>query len=179
MTSKIYFWRLYIMELWRNIEEATNYEVSNYGNIRNTKSGQILNPGVAGNGYKQVSLKMKNSNKFEKRYVHRLVATYWIPNPENKREVNHIDLDRTNNCVENLEWITSSDNQKHKYEKGNYKTSNRKVAQMDLDNNIIAIFDSVVQAAQAMGGSRQGIDKVCKGTYGRITAHGFKWKYLD
>ena len=48
------------MELWKNIEEATNYEVSNLGNIRNTKSGQILNPGVAGNGYKQVSLKIKN-----------------------------------------------------------------------------------------------------------------------
>lgn len=167
------------MELWKNIEEATNYEVSNYGNIRNTKSGQILNPGVSGNGYKQVSLKMKKSNKFEKRYVHRLVATYWLENPENKREVNHINLDRTDNRVENLEWITSSENQKHKYQNGDYKTSNRKVVQMDLKDNVITVFDSVIAAAQAMGATRQGIDKVCKGTYGRKTAHGFKWKYLD
>ena len=65
------------MEIWKNIEEATNYEVSNLGNVRNTKSGQILNPGVSGNGYKQVSLKMKDNNKFMKRYVHRLVATYF------------------------------------------------------------------------------------------------------
>lgn len=167
------------MELWRNIEEATNYEVSNYGNIRNTKSGQILNPGASGNGYKQVSLKMKKNNKFEKRYVHRLVATYWLENPENKREVNHINLDRTDNRVENLEWITSSENQKHKYQNGDYKTSNRKVIQMDLENNIIAVFDSVAAAAQVMGATRQGIDKVCKGIQGRKTAHGFKWKYLD
>ena len=167
------------MELWKNIEESTNYEVSNYGNIRNTKSGQILNPGESGNGYKQVALKMKASNKFEKRYVHRLVAIYWLENPENKREVNHINLDKTDNRVENLEWITSSENQKHKYQNRDYRTSNRKVAQMDLNNNIIAVFDSVAAAAQAMGATRQGIDKVCKGIYGRKTAHGFKWKYLD
>lgn len=71
------------MEIWKNIDEATNYEVSNLGNIRNTNSGQILNPGISGNGYKQVSLKMKKNGKFMKKYVHRLVATYFIPNPEN------------------------------------------------------------------------------------------------
>lgn len=166
-------------ELWKKIEEATNYEVSNLGNIRNTKSGQILNPGISGNGYKQVSLRMIASNKFEKRYVHRLVAAYWIPNPDNKREVNHINLDRTDNRVENLEWITSSENQKHKYKNGNYKTSNRKVAQLDEEGNIIQIFPSVVKAAEAMGLQRQGIDLVCRGVPYRKTAAGYKWKYID
>ena len=101
-----------------------------------------------------------------------------IPNAESLT-VDHLDHNKRNNSVENLEWITSSDNQKHKYQNGDYKTSNRKVAQMDLNDNIIAVFDSVVAAAQAMGATRQGIDKVCKGIYGRKTAHGFKWKYLD
>lgn len=166
-----------IMEIWKNIEEATNYEVSNLGNIRNTKSGQILNPGVSGNGYKQVSLKMKDTGKFMKRYVHRLVATYFIDNPDNKREVNHKNLDRADNRAENLEWITSSDNQKHKYQNGNYKTSNRKVGQFDLEENLIAEFDSVVAAAKSIGRDRQGIDRVIHGR--SKTSYGYIWKFLD
>lgn len=118
--------------MWINIDIATNYAVSNLGRIKNTKTGQTLNPGIGGNGYRQVSLKMKDTNTFRKQYVHRLVALYWLPNPDNKREVNHKNLDRTDNRVENLEWVTSSENQKHKYEKQNFKTSNRKVIQMDL-----------------------------------------------
>ena len=96
---------------------------------------------------------MKKNGKFMKRYVHRLVATYFIPNPENKREVNHKNLDRTDNRVENLEWITS-DNQKHKYQNGDYKTSNRKIGQFDLDGNFIQEFESIVAAARAIGRSR-------------------------
>lgn len=166
-------------EQWRVIEEATNYEVSNLGHIRNTKSGQVLNPGVSGNGYRQVSLRMKASGKFEKRYVHRLVASYWIPNPENKREVNHKNLDRTDNRVENLEWVTSSDNQKHKYQTGSYKTSNRRVAQIDIDTlKTIAEFSSVAEAARCLGKIRRGqIDRALHGQ--SKTAYGYYWKYLD
>lgn len=167
------------MELWKNIDIASNYEVSNLGNIRNIKSGQILNPGISGNGYKQVSLKMNDTGKFKKQYVHRLVAQYWLDNPENKREVNHKNLDRTDNRAENLEWLTSSENQKHKFENSDYKTSNRPVVQLDLNDNIIAIFDSVIAAARELNISRQGIDKVVHGTYGRITAGGYKWKFLN
>ena len=166
-------------ELWKNIDIATNYEVSNLGRVRNTKTGQILNPGVSGNGYKQVSIKFKDTNKFKKQYIHRLVAQYWLENPENKREVNHKNLDRTDNRAENLEWLTSSENQKHKFENSDYKTSNRPVVQMDLNDNIIAIFDSVIAAARELNISRQGIDKVVHGTYGRITAGGYKWKFLN
>lgn len=167
------------MELWKNIDIASNYEVSNLGNIRNIKSGQILNPGISGNGYKQVSLKMNDTGKFKKQYVHRLVAQYWLDNPEDKREVNHKNLDRTDNRAENLEWLTSSENQKHKFENSDYKTSNRPVVQMDLNDNVIAIFDSVIAAARELNISRQGIDKVVHGTYGRITAGGYKWKFLN
>lgn len=180
MTRKKYFGGIIFMsELWKNIDIATNYEVSNLGRIRNTKTGQILNPGISGNGYKQVSINFKDTNKFKKQYVHRLVAQYWLENSENKREVNHIILDRTDNRVKNLEWITSFDNQKHKYENGNYKISHRQVVQMDLNGNEISVFGSIVEAVRFLGVSRQGIDKVVHGTYDRKTAHGYLWKFLD
>lgn len=171
-----------MQELWKNIDFSTNYEVSNLGNVRNTKTGVILNPGVSGNGYKQVSLKMKADNKFKKQYVHRLVAQFWVENsdPETKKEVNHIDLNRTNNVASNLEWLSSSENQKHKYKTNpNYKTSNRAVVQMDLDGNIIATYNSIMEAARTLGVSRQGIDKIVHGNPTRKTAHGFLWKFLN
>lgn len=166
-------------EQWKIITEATNYAVSNLGNIKNTKTGRLLNPGISGNGYKQVSLRMISSNKFEKRYVHRLVAQYWLENPENKREVNHKNLDRTDNRIENLEWVTSSDNQKHKYENGYYKTSNRIIIQLNPNTlEEIAKFQSVISAVKAMNGkSRSGIDKVLRGQ--QHTAYGFVWKFAD
>ena len=165
-------------ELWKDIDIATNYAVSNLGKIKNMKTGQLLDPGISGNGYRQVSLKMKDTNTFRKQYVHRLVAMYWLPNPDNKREVNHKNLDRTDNRAENLEWVTSSENQKHKYKNHDFKTSNRPVVQMDLNGNEIQIFKSIAAATQAVGlKSRSGIDGVCHGT--RKTAGGYKWKFLD
>lgn len=170
------------MEKWKNIEFATNYEVSNLGNVRNSKTGVVLNPGISGNGYRQVSIKFKDTGKFKKQYVHRLVAMHWVENtsPETKKEVNHINLDRTDNRAENLEWLTSSENQKHKYATNeNYKTSNRAVAQMDLEGNIITTYPSIAAAARALGVTRQGIDKIVHGNPTRKTAHGFLWKFLN
>lgn len=169
------------MEQWKKIQEATNYEVSNLGRIRNTKSGQILNPGIAGNGYKQVSIKFKDSGKFKKQYVHRLVAQNWLFNddPINKKEVNHKDLNRSNNEVSNLEWVTSSDNQKHKYQNGNYKTSHRKVVQMDLEGNDIQVFESIIDAARSLNIDRQGIDRAVHKRAVTQISHGYKWRFLD
>lgn len=169
-----------ILEDWKTITFATNYEVSNLGNIRNKKSGQILNPGISGQGYKQVSLKFDDTGKFKKQYVHRLVAMMWLDNSENKREVNHKNLDRTDNRVENLEWLTSAENQRHKFSTNQqYKTSNRQVIQYDVQGNQIAIWPSVIAAAKALNISRQGIDKCVHHTYNRVTAGGFKWEFLD
>ena len=100
------------MEIWKTIAEAPNYEISTKGNVRNKTSRRMLKPQAFGaTGYKQVSLKIKETNKFQKRYIHRLVAQTFIDNPENKREVNHINGDKLDNRLSNLEWVTSSENQ--------------------------------------------------------------------
>lgn len=166
-------------EIWKPITEATNYEVSNLGRVRNTKTGKTFNPSPGGNGYKQVSLKILATNKDERRYVHRLVAQYFIPNPEGKREVNHINGDKTNNCVDNLEWSTSSENQKKKYQSNpDCVTCNLPIAQLDpITHEVIATYPSVVAACRALGHKRNQLDKALKK---RATqAFGFHWKYLD
>ena len=98
------------MEQWKQIEGFSNYEISNTGKVRNLTTGYILKGRLSKSGYLQVSIKNDETKTFKNQYIHRLVAIYFIPNPENKREVNHINGDKTVNEVDNLEWVTPSEN---------------------------------------------------------------------
>ena len=122
------------MENWVDIKGYEGfYQVSNKGNIRSLdrylfngvayilKKGQLLKALILPNGYAQVCLcKNCKSRKF---YIHRLVAGHFIDNTDNKPEVNHIDGNKINNTVENLEWVTGSENKLHKYRVLGYKDS--------------------------------------------------------
>ena len=99
-------------EVWKLVEAFPKYEVSNFGNVRNAKTKNTLKLQII-KGYCTISLRRQNELKAGKYSVHRLVATYFIPNPENKPTVNHIDKCRTNNHVRNLEWNTLSEQQIH------------------------------------------------------------------
>lgn len=166
------------MEIWKTITEATNYEVSNMGRVRNKTTKQILTGRSSKSGYLQVCIKITATNKFTNRYIHRLVAQYFLDNPENKREVNHINGDKTKNEVSNLEWVTPSENQKHRHLIGITQTSNRKVGMFDLDDNLIQDFSSIVEAFTSLNKpSRVNIDNALQGK--QKTAYGYIWKYLD
>jgi hypothetical protein len=98
-------------EHWASIDGYTNYQVSWWGRVRNTKTGRILKPGLDTGGYQHVALYKNKKAKTIK--IHRLVAREWVGNPEEKRCVDHVDGIRTNNNWENLRWATHSENSRN------------------------------------------------------------------
>ena len=100
------------METYKNIEGYDNYEISDFGNVRNKKTNKILKHSTATIGYYSVGL-YKN-RKMKTCFIHRLMAENFIPNPHNKPEVDHIDRNPLNNCISNLRWATKSENQLNK-----------------------------------------------------------------
>ena len=163
---------------WRTITEASNYEVSTNGQVRNRTTKKILKGRLSKNGYLQVSIKIDATQKFCNRYIHRLVALHFIQNPNNKREVNHIDGNKENNTLSNLEWVTSSENQKHRHLIGNKKTSNRHIGMFNKKGEMVKDFNSILEAAAYFNKtSRVNIDNALQGK--QYTAYGYVWKYLD
>jgi hypothetical protein len=108
-------------EIWKDIENYENlYQVSNFGNVRSIRSNILLKPNIKKNGYYRVSLSkngiVKESN------IHQLVANAFIQNTFSKPTINHKDLNKLNNHVENLEWATMKEQMIHMIEnKPNYK----------------------------------------------------------
>jgi NUMOD4 motif/HNH endonuclease len=105
------------MEEWKPITSLDGkFHVSSLGNVKNIKSGKVLKQRVNKKGYSQVALKPNGRNGGDICLkVHREVAIAFIPNPEGKPTVNHIDGNKLNNQVSNLEWSTHSENIRHAY----------------------------------------------------------------
>ena len=130
-------------------------------------------------GYMIVTLcKGQNKGRQNKR-VHRLMMEAFIPNFNNLPQINHIDGNKLNNSLENLEWCTSKYNTQHAISLGLHKPKEqstcRAVVQMDEDFNDIAEFNSLHQVTEITGIAWQNVMKVCKGL--RPRAGGFRWKY--
>lgn len=161
---------------WRQVKEHQNYEVNQFGEIRHKKRQQILKPRRNPGGYLYVCFKVNGKNtNFA---VHRIVANAFIPNPNEKQEVNHKDYDKTNNCVANLEWVSGSENKKHAFQKKENKDKRGKeVAQYSKNGDFIAIYPTISEAAQKTNGSIGAISNCCRGR--SKTSGGFRWSFVE
>ena len=104
-----------------------------------------------------------------------MVAITFIPNPDNKEQVNHIDGNKLNNAVENLEWVTNQENQIHKVKIGLYKGT-KKIIQYDENMIIKNKFNSIIEASKMLGVSKTCITNNCTGKT-TTTKCGFKFRY--
>ena len=93
---------------WRVITHLPNYEVSTDGQVRNKKTGQVLKTSPNGGGY--LSVRLRKEGKGHTKRIHRLVGEAFLPNPDGKPMIDHINRDRMDNRLENLRWATSSEN---------------------------------------------------------------------
>ncbi len=146
-------------EEWAAIDGYKNYQVSWWGRVRNTETGRILKPGTSTPGYLFVRL-FKNG-KGAMHYIHQLVAREWVPNPEEKKCVDHRDGNRINNHIENLRYATHSENNRHRSKRANttsmyfgvcfYKETDKWRAQIQIGEKRkhLGYFSSEKEAAVA------------------------------
>lgn len=146
---------------------------------------------LSGSGYFNVPLVPSEGGKGKNRGVHTFVAKAWIPNPKRLPQVNHKDGNKQNNCVDNLEWVTSQENNLHARKNG-LGVKGRKVYQLDISSGhpgtIIKEFKSIKEAGKKTGVNNRTISQVCtakSGTRtdgyraGRKSAGGFGWCYKE
>ena len=153
-------------EIWRPIPGFEYYSVSNIGRVKNP-FGKVLKPSQNYKGYLIVNLSSEYI-KHKQMFVHRAVALAFIPNPANLPQVNHINHNKSDNNVENLEWCTNSYNLI--YSKG------KKVRQYSKSGEFIKEFNCVADASREYNIPTTNISKCCKGK--RHSAGKFIWKYV-
>lgn len=162
--------------LWKKIDGFKNYSVSDTGLVRNDVTKRILKPQITRGRY---YVHPCEKGKWRNMYVHRIVAKAFIPNPENKPQINHKDGNPKNNNVSNLEWCTNRENQIHKYRVLGAKP-NTTPAINACKKKIVCVetnktFDSITSAACAIGSKQPNISKALQSS--KYTAGGYHWRY--
>lgn len=182
----------YLYEIWKDIKGyEESYQISNYGQIRNKKTGKLLKLHLNNAGYLIVTLCKTTAHTYS---VHRLVAINFISNPDNYPEVNHKDENKLNNFVwvnedgtvdldkSNLEWCSKQYNNNYgsRSNRISNKVKNGKkrsihILQYDLDGNFIKEWPSMMEIHRQLGYSQGNISSYCSGT--KKSAYGYIWKF--
>ena len=193
------------IETWKPIIGYEGlYEVSDLGKVKRlnvsrpmiSKVGNLtqrfykekmLKPQKWTNGYLFIMLsKNKQTQQFS---LHRLVAIHFIPNPDGKPEVNHKHGNKEDCRADELEWSTASENQKHSYDvlnrcvvrnghklRGKNSPTSKQIKQMDLDGNLIKVWDSMGEIERSIGISQSSVSNCCRGI--NKHTHNFKFNYV-
>lgn len=186
------------MEIWKNINGFERYMISNFGNLKSLDrietckngmtrkiKGKIIKPSKSNSGY--LCYPLTNDVGIFNKFIHRIVCETFIENIYNKPHINHIDGNKLNNFIENLEWCTQSENLQHSYDflnrespnKGKFGKENRNsvsVKQLDLNGNLIKIWDCISDFSRVHNKRTTDIVAALKGR--QKTAFGFKWEYV-
>ena len=177
-----------MIEIWKDIENYEGlYQISNWGRVKSLPKSWlkydggilhqkelILKPRPTTVGYLRVCLRKDNHSKDF--YIHRLVGLAFLPNPHNYSEINHIDENKTNNNVDNLEWCSRCQNNNWgSHNISGAKKRGKPVMQYDTNGNLISVYESGKKASREVGVDSSLIRECCKGTYKQ--AGGYIWKY--
>lgn len=179
-------------EIWKDIAGFEGlYRISSRGNVKsvnykNTKTERILTPKKNNAGYLWVEL--RKNGKASCMLIHRLVAMAYIPNKYNLPQVNHRDENPRNNCVENLEWCTPSQNVQYSINlhpertRGRERTRKpykhlRSVVQKNLDGTVVRTYPCTADVTFEHKYNQWSIIQCCNGK--RKKAYGYKWEFAD
>lgn len=168
-------------EIWKRVllNDFEEIYASNYGRI---KKNNVFSYGtLRKSGYYEIKIKNIVKNKYFTFRVHRLICIAFTENVHNKEFVNHKDLNRSNNKLENLEWITNKENVNHQLDLNNREKLNclsKDVLQIDIKTGyIIKEFNSVSQASKLTGFANSGINLCCNNFRNTKSCGGFAWKF--
>jgi hypothetical protein len=162
------------MDIYKDIEGYEGYyQVSNYGNIKSIREGKyfkhkILKAKITDKGYKLVCL-FKDGVAVNKK-VHRLVAIAFLQNSFNKPDINHINGDKSDNSIMNLEWVTKSENMKHAYESGLMKLNIDRISKKVIDTKKNIIYNSIKEASYSIGLNTSYLSSILNGKYKNNTS---------